>query len=347
MKKCYDIAVIAGDGIGPEVVGSAIEGLEKVAQKQGFMFQFTAYPHGGGHYLKTGEILSIETQSKLAKHQAIFLGAIGHPDVTPGIVEKGILLHLRFAFDLYINLRPVKLYPGVETPLKNKTEKEINYVVVRENTGGLYCGVGGGTKIGFKDECVVQTAMYTYNQVERCLIYAFETAQKTERKTLALIGKSNVLTHLFSLWLKLYKEIGDRYPEVKREYYHVDAAAMFMISNPEKFDVVVTTNMFGDILTDIGGITQGGLGMAASGNLNPTREFPSMFEPVHGSAPDIAGQNKANPLATWQSAKMMLDFLGETEGAKMIDDAITQTTKSGIAHLGTKEITEKALSFIK
>lgn len=343
----YDIALIPGDGIGPEVVESAVALMEKTAAKTGHQFKFTSYPFGGGHYLKTGEILSSESEAQLRKHQAIFLGAIGHPQVTPGIVEKGVLLHLRFAFDLYINLRPVKLYPGVDSPLKHKTPANIDYVVVRENTGGLYCGVGGSTQYGFEDEAVTQVAMYTRNQVTRCLRYAFETAQKRPRQTLALIGKSNVLTHLFGLWLRCFHEIGDReFPDVKREYYHVDAAAMFMISNPEKFDTIVTTNMFGDILTDIGAITQGGLGMAASGNIDPRGFAPSMFEPVHGSAPDIAGQNKANPIATWQSAKMMMEFLGAYDSAIMLERAISETLKAGISGLGTSEITERGLSFI-
>ncbi len=343
----FDIATIAGDGIGPEVVASAIALIEKSLHNTGDSIRWTEYPFGGGHYLQTGEILNPESEAALRKHQAIFLGAIGHPEVTPGIVEKGVLLHLRFAFDQYINLRPVKLYPGVTTPLAGKTPADIDYVVVRENTGGLYCGVGGSTMYGFKDEAVTQVAMYTRHQVERCLRYAFETARNRPRKTLAMVGKSNVLTHLFGLWNRCFKEIGENeYPDVKREYYHVDAAAMFMVSNPEKFDTLVTTNMFGDILTDIGATTQGGMGMAASGNINPDCTAPSMFEPVHGSAPDIAGQNKANPIATWQSARMMLDFLGAKDSAKRLEDAIVQTMQSGIQGLPTTEITERGLSFL-
>lgn len=343
----FDIATIAGDGIGPEVVGSAVELIEKSLHNTGDSIRWTEYPFGGGHYLKTGEILNPESEAELRKHQAIFLGAIGHPKVTPGIVEKGVLLHLRFAFDLYINLRPVKLYPGVVTPLAGKTPADIDYVVVRENTGGLYCGVGGSTMYGFEDESVTQVAMYTRKQIERCLHYAFKTAQARPRQTLALVGKSNVLTHLFGLWVRCFHELGEKYyPEIKREYYHVDAAAMFMVSNPEKFDVMVTTNMFGDILTDIGATTQGGMGMAASGNINPDKTTPSMFEPVHGSAPDIAGQNKANPIATWQSARMMLDFLGAQKSAQCLENAILQTMQSGIQGLPTTEITARGLSFI-
>lgn len=345
--KTYDIALLPGDGIGPEVVDSALALMEKAASKTGTAFKFTTYPFGGGHYLKTGEILNPESEAALRKHQAIFLGAIGHPQVTPGIVEKGVLLHLRFAFDLYINLRPVKLYPGVACPLKDKTPEDIDYVVVRENTGGLYCGVGGSTQYGFEDESVTQVAMYTNNQVTRCLRYAFETAMKRPRKTLALIGKSNVLTHLFSLWLRRFHEIGEKeFPEVKREYYHVDAASMFMVSEPERFDTIVTTNMFGDILTDLGAVTQGGMGMAASGNIDPRCLAPSMFEPVHGSAPDIAGQNKANPVAAWQSARMMLEFLGDTDAAQMLETAILETMRSGINGLSTSEITARGVSLI-
>lgn len=343
----YDIALIPGDGIGPEVVGSALELMKKAAVQTGDVLNFTEYPFGGGHFLRTGEILSTESEAKLRKHQAIFLGAIGHPEVKPGIVEVGVLLHLRFAFDLYINLRPVKLYPGVECPLKNKTPDDIDYVVVRENTGGLYCGVGGSTQYGLKDEAVTQVAMYTHNQVERCLRFAFETARERPRKTLALVGKSNVLTHLFGLWIRVFNELGEaEFPDIKREYYHVDAASMMMVSCPEKFDVMVTTNMFGDILTDLGATTQGGMGMAASGNLNPDRTSPSMFEPVHGSAPDIAGQDKANPIAAWQSARMMLDFLGAHSAAEKLENAILQTLQAGVQGLKTTEITALGLSFI-
>lgn len=343
----HNIAVLPGDGIGPEVLSVALDVMNKLAEKYNIEFKFDHFPFGGEHYLKTGEVLSDESMKTLKKYDAIFLGAVGSPDVKAGILEKGILLKLRFDFDQYINLRPVKLYPGIETPVKNKNSEDIDYIVVRENTGGLYSGIGGSTMTGTPYESVSQSMTYTYKQIDRCLRYAFETAAKRERKTLALVGKTNVLTHVFALWENLFNEIGrNDYPEVKREYYHVDATCMYMVNSPERFDVLVTTNMFGDIITDLGAETQGGIGMASSANINPEKTAPSMFEPVHGSAPDIAGENKANPLATLMSAKMMLEFLNENTAAEDLDKAIMKTAESGFEGLGTKEIGQKILNMI-
>ena len=342
--KTHRIAVIPGDGIGPEVVDIGLEVLHKVADKYDFCIAAKHFPHGGNHYLKTGETLSAASLAELQEYDIIFLGAVGTPDVKPGILEKGVLLKLRFDLDQYINLRPVKLYPGVDTPIKGKTPNDINYIVVRENTGGLYTGVGGISMKHTEDEVAVQSMVYNYKQVSRCILYAFELAASRPRKKLALIGKTNVLTHVFDLWERVFHDIGEsKFPDVTREYYHVDAACMHMVNAPERFDVMVTTNMFGDIITDLGAITQGGMGLAASGNINPLKTHPSMFEPVHGSAPDIAGENKANPIATVMTVKMMLDFLGETAAADDVDRAIGATVESGINGLGTKEIGEKVL----
>ena len=337
--KSYSMAVVPGDGIGQEVVSVGLEVLDKVAGKHNFELQLKEYPFGGAHYMKTGEVLSDESLEALRQHDVIYLGAVGHPDVKPGILEKGILLKLRFVLDQYINLRPVKLYDGIETPIKGKTAADLDYTVVRENTGGLYSGVGGFNMKHTEDEVAIQSMVYNYKQVSRCVRYALQLAQTRPRKTCALIGKTNVLTYVFDLWERAFNDIGDaEFPDVTREYYHVDAACMHMVNQPERFDVMVTSNMFGDIVTDLGAITQGGMGMAASGNLDPSMQAPSMFEPVHGSAPDIAGQNKANPLAAVITVKMMLDFLGETAAAEEVDRAINAVTGAGFDGMSTTDI---------
>jgi 3-isopropylmalate dehydrogenase len=345
MSNSYSIAVIPGDGIGPEVVNVGLKVLEKVSAKHGFTTELTHYPFGGDHYMATGEVLSDESVEKLKQHDVIYLGAVGHPDVKPGILEKGILLKLRFVLDQYINLRPVKLYEGVDIPLKGKTADDLDYVVVRENTGGLYSGTGGFNMKHSTDEVAVQSMVYNYKQVERCLRYAFELASSREAKKLALIGKTNVLTYVFDLWERVFNDLGDKeFPDVTREYYHVDAAVMHMVKQPERFDVMVTTNMFGDIVTDLGAETQGGMGMASSGNLDPTMKNPSMFEPVHGSAPDITGKNLANPLAAVITLKMMLDFLGEAEAGKDVDLAINAVTAAGYEGKSTTDIEAELLA---
>jgi 3-isopropylmalate dehydrogenase len=330
--KTYTLAVLPGDGTGPEVIGEGCKVLDAAAQKFGFKLEKVTYDLGGARYLRTGETLSDETLNELRKFNAIYLGAIGHTDIKPGILEKGVLLKLRFELDQYINLRPVKLYPGVQSPLRDKTEKHIDYCVIRENSGGLYTGIGGLSRKGTKDEVAVQQMMYTYDQVARCLRYAFEYARKYGKKargigennTLALVGKSNVLTYMYELWNRVFAEIGAEYPDVKREYYHVDATCLYMVSSPEMFDVIVTENMFGDIITDLAAITQGGLGVAAGGNINP--EGVSMFEPIGGTAPMWTGKNAINPIAAIGAAAMMLNALGEEQASTAIEAAIAKTT---------------------
>ncbi len=334
MKNNYKIAVIAGDGTGPEVVREGIKVLTAAQNKFGFGMDFINYDLGGDRYLATGETLPDTVIGELKQCDAIFLGAIGHPGVKPGILEKGILLRLRFELDQYINLRPVKLFPGVDTPLKDKGPEHINYVVVRENTGGLYTGVGGVSMKNTPHEVAMQEMVYSRFQVERCLRYAFDYARRRNmRKTLALCGKTNVLTYVFDLWERAFHEIGQsEFPDIKREYYHVDATCMWMIKNPEWFDVIVTANMFGDIITDLGAITQGGMGIAAGGNINP--DGVSMFEPIGGSAPKYAGKNQINPLAAICAAGMMLDVLGERDAAKSIEGAVMKVTANKIKNLG-------------
>ncbi len=343
-EKHYRIAVIPGDGIGPEVAEVGVKAVEQLASQYNFKVDWKYFPFGAEYYLKTGETLSDDSLEELKTFDAIYLGAVGHPTVKPGILEKGILLKLRFLMDQYINLRPVKLYPGVETPIKNKNADDLNYIVVRENTGGMYSGTGGIMMKGTEDEVAIQSMVYNYKQVSRCLRYAFEVARKRPAKKLALVGKTNVLTYVFDLWERTFHEIGEKeYSDVKREYYHVDAACMHMVNQPERFDVIVTTNMFGDIITDLGAVTQGGMGMAASGNINPTGKMPSMFEPVHGSAPDIAGKNIANPLAAVMSAAMMLECLGQSEASESLEKAICTASSKGYEGLTTTQIEEGIL----
>ncbi|MCL1920934.1 MAG: 3-isopropylmalate dehydrogenase [Kiritimatiellaeota bacterium] len=328
----YKIAVIPGDGTGPEVVGEGCKALDAAARAFGFKIETQPYDLGGARYLRTGETVSDATLEELRAFDAIYLGAIGHTDIPPGILEKGVLLKLRFGLDQYINLRPVKLFPGVESPVKGKGPAEIDYCVIRENSGGLYTGIGGTSRQGTKDEVAVQQMMYTYAQVERCLRYAFDYARAYgkrargagPRNTLALVGKSNVLTHMYGLWNRVFAEVGEDYPDVTREYYHVDATCLYMVSSPEMFDVIVTENMFGDIITDLAAVTQGGLGVAAGGNINP--EGVSMFEPIGGTAPMWTGKNAINPIAAIGAAAMMLTALGETAAAAAIDAAIAKTT---------------------
>ncbi|HPC44364.1 MAG TPA: 3-isopropylmalate dehydrogenase, partial [Candidatus Latescibacteria bacterium] len=277
----------------------------------------------GERYLRTGETLPDGALDELREFDAIYLGAIGHPDVKPGILEKGILLRTRFELDQYINLRPVKLYPNVDCPLKDKGPADIDFVVIRENTEGLYTGSGGFLKKGTPDEVAIQTSINTRKGVERCIRYAFEyTRRRNRRKTLTLCGKTNVLTFAFDLWERTFHEVGAEYPDIKREYAHVDATTMWMVKNPEWFDVTVTDNMFGDIITDLGAMIQGGMGVAAGGNINP--EGVSMFEPIGGSAPKYTGQGVINPIAAIGAAQMLLDTLGETKAAECLEKAIIE-----------------------
>ncbi len=340
MSKTYKIAVIPGDGTGPEVVDEGRKALNAAADKFGFKLEMTDFDFGGDRYLRTGEVLPDSAADDLKQFDSIFLGAIGHPDVKPGILEKGILLRLRFELDQYINLRPVRLYPGVDTPLKDKGPEQIDYAVIRENSGGIYTGTGGISMKGTPQEVAVQSMVYNRFQVERCLRYAFEYARKFGKKargkgdanTLGLVGKTNVLTYVFDLWERAFHEIGEKeYPDVTREYYHVDATCMWMVKSPEWFDVLVTSNMFGDIITDLGAETQGGMGIAAGGNINP--EGVSMFEPIGGSAPKYTGKNIINPLAAICSAAMMLETLGEVEAANAIENAVKEVTGTKIESL--------------
>jgi 3-isopropylmalate dehydrogenase len=336
----YKIAVIPGDGTGPEVTVEAVKVLKTAADKFGFKVDFTEFDFGGERYKKTGETLPDSGVKDLLGFDSILLGAIGHPDVAPGILEKGILLKARFAMDQYINLRPVKLFPGVECPLKDKGPEDIDYVVIRENTGDLYTGTGGFTMKGTDQEVAVQSAVYNRFQVDRCLKYAFEYAKKHGKKTrgvgkentLALCGKTNVLTYVYDLWERAFHEMGKKnYSDIRRDYYHVDATCMWMVKNPEWFDVIVTGNMFGDIITDLGAITQGGMGIAAGGNINP--EGVSMFEPIGGSAPKYTGQGVINPLAAICAAGMMLETLGEDEAAQKIEQAVKFITANKLESL--------------
>jgi len=337
----YKIAVIPGDGTGPEVAAEAVKVLTSAAARFDFKVTLTEFDFGGERYKRTGETLPDSAVEELRQFDSILLGAIGHPDVAPGILEKGILLKARFELDQYINLRPVKLYPGVDCPLKDKGPDDVDYVVVRENTGDLYTGTGGFTMKDTPNEVAVQSAIYTRFLVDRCLKYAFEYAGKYGKKargkgkdnTLALCGKTNVLTYIYDLWERAFHEMGaEEYPDIKREYYHVDATCMWMVKNPEWFDVIVTGNMFGDIITDLGAITQGGMGIAAGGNINP--QGVSMFEPIGGSAPKYTGKGVINPLAAICSIQMMLETLGENEAAQKVEDSVKFVTGKKLKGMG-------------
>jgi len=358
--KSHNVAVIGGDGTGPEVTREALKVCEVAAQKFGFKLNWQHYDFGGDRYLKTGEVLPDSASSELRKFKAIFLGAVGHPQVAPGILEKGILLRLRFELEQYINLRPVKLYRAVDCPIKDKGPEHVDFVVVRENNEGLYAGAGGFLFKGSPHEVAVQESINTRRGVERCLKYAFELTQKRREgkpwlglkpedvkagKTaqLTLCGKTNVLTFAFDLWWRAFQELGPKYASVKTDYAHVDATCMWFVKNPEWFDVIVTDNMFGDIITDLAAMIQGGLGVAAGGNINP--EGTSMFEPMGGSAPKYTGQNVINPIAAINAGAMMLDFLGETKAGAAIENAVVQVINTRIKSLaagkmgyGTREV---------
>ncbi|MBW1940060.1 MAG: 3-isopropylmalate dehydrogenase [Deltaproteobacteria bacterium] len=329
MSKEYNIAVVPGDGTGPEVVAEGIKVLETVEKKSEFKFNFKYYNIGGEHYKATGEILPDNVIQSFSESDAIFLGAIGHPDVKPGVLEKGILLKLRFELDQYINLRPVKLLEGVETPLKDKGPDDIDFVVVRENTEGLYAGAGGFLKRGTPDEVAIQESINTRKGVERCIRYAFECCRKRNKaKKLTLCGKTNVLTFAFDLWDRTFQEVAREYPDIKTDYAHVDAICMWMVKNPEWFDVIVTDNLFGDIITDLAAMIQGGMGTAAGGNINP--DGVSMFEPIGGSAPKYAGKQVINPIAAIMAAQLMLETMGEKEAASWIESAVTKVVREDL-----------------
>lgn len=320
MTKSFNLAVIGGDGIGPEVVAEGVKVLDAVSAKYGVTFNKKEYELGARLWHKTGETLPDVTLNELARADVILLGAVGDPTVPNGVLERGLLLKLRFAFDHFINLRPARLYPGVKSPLAGVSE--LDFVVVREGTEGPYVGAGGVLAEGTVDEIATEESLNTRRGAERVIRNAFTRAQVRPRKKLTLVHKNNVLTRAGSLWTRTFNEVAKDFPDVATDYLHVDAASMFFVTNPDRFDVVVTDNLFGDILTDIAAAICGGIGLAASGNINPTGKFPSMFEPVHGSAPDIAGKGVADPTATIMSVAMMLNHLGLVDAAKDVEKAV-------------------------
>jgi len=349
----YKIAVIPGDGTGPEVVAEGLKVLKAVSEKFKFKYHLEHFDLGGGRYLKTRETLPDSILEELKRMDVIYLGAIGHPEIKPGILEKGILLKIRFQLDQYINLRPVKLYPGVETPLKDKNPEDIDFVVVRENTEGAYLGTGGFFKKGTPDEIAIQEAIHTRKGVERCIRFAFEYCRKRNRKKkVTLCGKTNVLTYAFDLWERTFYEVAKEFKDIETDYAHVDAICMWMVKNPEWFDVIVTDNMFGDIITDLGAMIQGGLGIAAGGNINP--KGVSMFEPMGGSAPKYTGKGAVSPLAAISACQMMLEHLGEEKGANKIEEAVMKVVQQDVKSLAagkmgysTSEVGDLVVKYIK
>ncbi|MCX5709032.1 MAG: 3-isopropylmalate dehydrogenase [Candidatus Omnitrophica bacterium] len=328
----YKIAIIPGDGTGPEVVREGVKVIEAASRKFGFKYESKTFDFGGERYLKTEKTIEEKDIEELRKYSAIFLGAIGHPDVKPGILETGILLKLRFSLDQYINLRPVKLYSADFCPLKNKKPEDIDFVVVRENSEGLYKGMGEFKDKGTKNEVALQISYNTRKGVERCIRYAFECCKKRNKKNkLTLCGKTNVLTYAWDLWERTFYEVAKEYPGITTDYVHVDAATMWFVKNPEWFDVIVTDNLFGDIITDLGAMIQGGMGIAAGGNINP--EGVSMFEPIGGSAPKYTGKNVINPLAAICAAGMMLENLSEIKAAKAIESAVIKVSTAKLKSL--------------
>ena len=342
----HRVAVIGGDGVGPEVTAEAVKALKAAGDRYGFSLEFTDYDLGGERYLRTGEVLPETVQDELAQHDVILLGAIGTPDVPPGVLERGLLLKLRFDFDQYINLRPVKLYPGVPTPIADLTPDDVDILVLRENTEGLYTDAGGSLFRNTPQEVATQESINTWHGVERIVRDAFARAQE-RRGHLTLCHKTNVLAYAGDLWQRVFDHVASDYPDVQTGYSHVDAMCLYLVDRPSQFDVIVTDNLFGDIITDLGAAVQGGLGLAASGNLNPTGAAPSMFEPVHGSAPDIAGRGWANPVAAVLSAALLLDHLGHRDAATATEQAaasvLTELKAMGGEHMGasTTEIGDK------
>jgi 3-isopropylmalate dehydrogenase len=341
----YKIAVIGGDGIGPEVTAIALEAINKVTAGSGVDFKTTEFDLGARRYLASGETLTDADLANLAEHDAILLGAIGDPRVTSGILERQLLLKLRFTFDHFVNLRPTKLYPGVVSPLADPGK--IDFVVVREGTEGLYVGNGGAIRVGTEHEVANEVSVNTAYGVERLVRYAFEVAVERDRKKLTLVHKHNVLIHAGSLWQRTVDRIAEEFPSVKVDYQHVDAAMIFMATDPERFDVIVTDNLFGDILTDLAAAIGGGIGLGASGNINPTGKYPSMFEPIHGSAPDIAGKNLADPTAAILSASMLLEHLGQYVAAARIENAVAgDLATRGTAKRSTTEVAQSILALL-
>tara|TARA_B100000131_G_scaffold28621_1_gene26913 strand:+ start:5638 stop:6693 length:1056 start_codon:yes stop_codon:yes gene_type:complete len=347
MTKKYNISVLGGDGTGPEVVVQAMKVLSTTQKEFNVDITFIESDVGGDRYLATGELVTEKDIEQFKQSDAILLGAIGHPDVKPGILEQGILLNLRKKFDQYINLRPVVLYPGVETPIANKTSEDIDFIVVRENTEGLYAGAGGFIHYGTEQEVATQESINTRYAIERCIRYAFEYTKSSGRKKVTLCAKTNVLTYAHDLWERVFYEVAEEYRDIETDYAHVDALCMWMVKNPEWFDVIVTDNMFGDIITDLGAMIQGGMGIAAGGNINPNGV--SMFEPIGGSAPKYTGKNMINPLACIAASAMMMETIGEKEYGKALEDAVKKVASeipslsAGKMGLGTNEIGDKVI----
>lgn len=342
----FNVAVIAGDGIGPEVVGEGLRVLDAVGAKHGVSFTKTHYELGAGYWHRTGEVMPQSVLDELGKSDVILLGAVGDPSVPNGVLERGLLLKLRFEFDQYVNLRPARLYEGVTSPLS--TADVIDFVVVREGTEGPYAGAGGFLGFGSESEVAIEDSINSRKGVERVIRDAFDRTMLRPRKKLTMVHKNNVLVHAGDLWTRTFYEVAKEYPAITTEYLHADAAAMFFVTNPGRFDVVVTDNLFGDLLTDIAAAICGGIGLAASGNINPTRNYPSMFEPVHGSAPDIAGKNLADPTATILSIAMMLDHLGLSEAAGDIERVVAEDLRSrGTLKRSTTEIGSALVAALK
>ncbi|MEC7820450.1 MAG: 3-isopropylmalate dehydrogenase [Actinomycetota bacterium] len=347
MTKKYNISVLGGDGTGPEVVVQAMKVLSTTQKEFNVDITFIESDVGGDRYLATGELVTEKDIEQFKQSDAILLGAIGHPDVKPGILEQGILLNLRKKFDQYINLRPVVLYPGVETPIANKTSEDIDFIVVRENTEGLYAGAGGFVHYGTEQEVATQESINTRYAIERCIRYAFEYTKSSGRKKVTLCAKTNVLTYAHDLWERVFYEVAEEYRDIETDYAHVDALCMWMVKNPEWFDVIVTDNMFGDIITDLGAMIQGGMGIAAGGNINPNGV--SMFEPIGGSAPKYTGKNMINPLACIAASAMMMETIGEKEYGKALEGAVKKVASeipslsAGKMGLGTNEIGDKVI----
>ena len=347
----YNIALIPGDGIGPEIVREGKKVIEAASSKYGLEINWIEFPFGAEHYLKTGELMPNSALKEIEDMDAIYLGAVGDPRVKPGILEKEILLKTRFYFDQYINLRPIKLYKGVPTPLKDKNPEDINFYVVRENTEDFYVGIGGRFKgranqdhlevlrklykakiqvdfnLESEEEMAYQVGLISRPGTQRVIKYAFELAKKKNLKRVTSVDKANVLTNIYGLWRDIFEEISSQYPDIETEFSFVDAITMWFVRKPEWFKVVVAPNMFGDIITDLGAMIQGGLGIAAGGNINP--EGVSMFEPIHGSAPKYKGKSIANPVATILAGAMMLDHLGEVEASQAIEDAVEKVLSEG------------------
>ena len=351
MTKKYNISVLGGDGTGPEVVAQAMKVLSSTQRRFDVELNFEESGIGGERYLSTGDLVTEEDIEQFKKADAILLGAIGHPDVKPGILEQGILLYMRKRFDQYINLRPVVLYPGVETPIANKSAEDIDFIVVRENTEGLYAGAGGFIHYGTEHEVATQESINTRYAIERCVRYAFEYTKSSGRKKVTLCAKTNVLTYAHDLWERVFFEVAKDYSDIETDYAHVDALCMWMVKNPEWFDVIVTDNMFGDIITDLGAMIQGGMGIAAGGNINPSGI--SMFEPIGGSAPKYTGKNMINPLACIAAAAMMMETIGEKDYGKALEDAVRKVASeipslsAGKMGIGTSEIGDKVIEFFE